>query len=146
MTPTLKNKTMKTKLLLLAMVFGFAVQGWGQTQEEIEINPFGKDKIVTKTEKGNTVKFKINNVNTFKINGFIESKPLSITFEVPEIFKNFIESKTEEQSGEQPSRMIKAYDVKIQETLAEIESANKSHNKELVNELLATLKNLTMNF
>ncbi len=142
MTPTLKNKTMKTKLLLLAMVFGFAVQGWGQTQEEIEINPFGKDKIVTKTEKGNTVKFKINNVNTFKINGFIESKPLSITFEVPEIFKNFIESKTEEQSGEQPSAMIKAYDVKIQETLAEIESANKSHNKELVNELLATLKNL----
>lgn len=34
MTPTLKNKTMKTKLLLLAMVFGFAVQGWGSNATE----------------------------------------------------------------------------------------------------------------
>ncbi|MGV0854266.1 hypothetical protein ACTS9E_01600 [Empedobacter brevis] len=69
---------------------------WGQEQVEIVINPFGKDTIVSKIKKGNTIKFKINNVNTFRINGITETKPLNINFEVPEIFKNFIALKTED--------------------------------------------------
>lgn len=133
---------MRTKIILVIMIFGFAMQSWGQVQKEAEINPFGIDKPIIKIEKGNTIKFKINNVNTFKINGVTESKPLNIDFEVPEIFKNFITPKSEENTEGQPSPIVKTYDAQIQKTLAEIKYASKSHNEELVNQLLSTLKNL----
>ena len=133
---------MKTKLFITVMVLGFVVKSWGQKQEEIEINPFGTDKPISKTEKGNSVKFKISNVNTFKINGVVESKSLNIDFEIPEIFQNLNKSPLIENTDGQPNAMVKSYGLQIQETIDAINSANKSNNKQSVNQLLETLKNL----
>jgi hypothetical protein len=133
---------MKTKLFITIMILGFVVKSWGQKQEEIEINPFGTDKPISKTEKGNSVKFKISNVNTFKINGFTESKPLSVNFEVPEIFNDFINSKESENNGNNENSNI-SYNVadfkKKFETIKRDLDGN-ILTKELANNLLSELK------
>lgn len=133
---------MKTKLFITIMVLCFVVKSWGQKQEEIEINPFGIDRSITKTEKGNSVKFKISNVNTFKINGIIESKSLNIDFEIPEIIQNLNKTPIIEKTDGDPNAIVKSYELQIQETIDAINFANKSSNKESVNQLLKTLKNL----
>ncbi len=84
---------MKTILTILIPLLLIQVC-WGQN--EITLNPFGKDTPVTKMKIGNTVKFKISNVNTFMISGITESASLNIDFEIPEIFKNFDVSPIEE--------------------------------------------------
>jgi hypothetical protein len=50
------------------------------------INPFGIDIIPKKMKINSTIKFKIENVNTFKVNGNTVSKPLNIDFENPSVF------------------------------------------------------------
>ena len=133
---------MKTKLFITIMVLGFVVKSWGQKQEEIEINPFGTDKPISKTEKGNSVKFKISNVNTFKINGFTESKPLSVNFEVPEIFNDFINSKESENNGnnENSNSNNNEYDFKKKFESIKRDLGENILNKELANHLLLELK------
>src|SRR5690606_19638216 len=131
---------MRTKRTLIIPLLLLVQLCWGQ--EEIEINPFGKDKPITKVKIGNTVKFKVSNVNTFMISGDTESEPLHIDFEIPDIFKNFIEPPKDE-TEEQHSIGVEDNDEKINKILLEIEYANKSHNKELVNQLLENLKNIT---
>ncbi|MGV0751308.1 hypothetical protein [Empedobacter brevis] len=69
------------------------------TSEIIHINPFDNDKYPTGLHfrKGNTVKFKISNVNVFKVKGStIESKGENFQFDVPKIFSelNKVDEKT----------------------------------------------------
>lgn len=129
---------MRTKLTILIPLLFLAQLCWGQ--EEIEINPFGNDKPITKVKAGNTVKFKISNVNTFVINGITESKPLNIDFEIPDGFKNFIAPQTE-KGDEQPSIGEESYNVQINKILGRIEEAYSSRNRDLLEQLLDDLKN-----
>lgn len=62
-----------------------------QTQM-INIRPFGSDDVIKSVKYGERVKFIIWNVNTFKINGLVASKPVNIDFEVPTIFNEVINS------------------------------------------------------
>ncbi|MFN7586411.1 MAG: hypothetical protein ACK5RI_10910 [Bacteroidota bacterium] len=50
------------------------------------INPFGIDCIPKNVHINSTIKFKIKNVNTFKVNGNTVSTPLNIDFENPSVF------------------------------------------------------------
>lgn len=86
---------MKKKLIVLVLL-SCITKGWGQ--EIITINPFGNDSEIRNIKIGKTVKFEIENVNTFKINGFTSSKPLNIDFEIPAIFNDLIQPKTAEDS------------------------------------------------
>jgi hypothetical protein len=76
------------KLFIVIFAICFSMKGSGQN--EITINPFGTDIPIRKVKFGNTVKFKINNVNTFKIHGIIDSKSINIDFGVPIIFNDFL--------------------------------------------------------
>lgn len=112
------------KRTLFLTFFTLMVSGGVFGQESIiEINPFGENKYPKKVKKGSTVKFKINNVNTFKINGVSESKPLDINFEVPEIFKNLTEIKT---NGDRknidsllPSKMVRSLSDEFEQIIRE---------------------------
>ncbi|CAM1344784.1 hypothetical protein [Tenacibaculum amylolyticum] len=90
---------MKRHLFLL-LIFTTTVL-CSQTKEDviITIDPFGKNIYPKKRlEIGSTVKFKITNVNVFKLTGNINGKGETQTFEIPSIFKN--ESDQESQAAD----------------------------------------------
>ncbi|MCX6239795.1 MAG: hypothetical protein NTY07_19995 [Bacteroidia bacterium] len=78
------------RIILLISFWGVLI---AQTQIKaqthmITINPFGPDTVIKSVKYGERVKFKILNVNTFKVNGFVTSKPVNIDFDVPTIVIN----------------------------------------------------------
>ena len=95
---------MKRKLIVFALLTWLA-PGW--SQEIIEIKPFGEDVPLKSAKIGSTVKFKISNVNTFKISGDLGSKPLAINFEVPPIFNDLFKEK--EDSGSEQKKDLTAF-------------------------------------
>lgn len=78
------------KLSVFIVLIIISFQSWTQIPPKesyiISINPFGKDIIPKKIVFGGSVKFKISNVNVFKVNGSTVSKPLNIEFDVPSVF------------------------------------------------------------
>lgn len=85
------------KLFLLAISCCLIYTSQGQTPDIVSkivtINPFGNDIMPGKIKPGSTVKFKISNVNTFKVKGHTTSKPLNLDFEVPAIFNDIFNNK-----------------------------------------------------
>ncbi|MCF2875480.1 MULTISPECIES: hypothetical protein [unclassified Tenacibaculum] len=77
------------KIILFVLLF-LAVSLYSQKKDTIiTINPFGLNTYPQKKYRyGNTVKFKITNVNVFKLNGSIEGKGETPVFEIPQIFKD----------------------------------------------------------
>lgn len=85
---------MKIKLLLLLLLWVGVV--WGQeykckkTEKKepnsniLVLDPFGIDTLNTSFKEGEFVKFKIKNVNIFKVNGYTKTVSSNITFDIPE--------------------------------------------------------------
>ena len=81
---------MKKIILILGITCLVFRQAIGQTI--IEINPYCKADSITKAPIGERVKFKISHVNTFKIDGTIISKPLTIDFGVPALVNQAVQN------------------------------------------------------
>ncbi|WP_343687390.1 hypothetical protein [Chryseobacterium gleum] len=138
---------MKTKILLL-LLLGWVGIIFAQKQVEIIINPSGIDGNIPSIKKRDRVKFKINNVNIFKINGTVESKPLPIDFDIPESFKNLTLQNTKDSTKSDEvskvtleptlikkiisdSKHYKKIDsISLQKILYNIKNANNTEEKE----------------
>ena len=91
-----------TALMLLSFSLDVAAQK-GKTKSVIgHINPFDIDFIPKTIKINSTIKFKINNVNTFKVNGFTSSNSLNIDFDVPAVFADLIKGKIDEDTRIHP--------------------------------------------
>ena len=112
-------------LLFANVVYGQPKKGKEEIQVEMVINPFGKDIFTTKIKKGSTVKFIINNVNTFKISGITESKALNFNYETSEVFKHFILPQTSKKSEDTELQ------IEVQAMVRSIDDAK--HNNENLN-------------
>ena len=112
-----------TALMLLSFSLNVAAQK-GKTKSVIgHINPFGIDSIPKTIKINSTIKFKINNVNTFKVNGFTSSNSLNIDFDVPAVFADLIKGKIDEARDSMPKNNFKA--------MTTIESAIQNANQQL---------------
>lgn len=94
------------KIIIFIVVFTTFTLYSQKEDTIITINPFGINNYPQKKYRyGNTVKFKITNVNVFKLTGGVSSASETSVFEVPEIFKELgeetiKESKEIEEEGE----------------------------------------------
>ena len=94
------------KIIIFIVVFTTFTLYSQKEDTIITINPFGINNYPQKKYRyGNTVKFKITNVNVFKLTGGVSSASETSVFEVPEIFKEsgeetIKESKEIEEEGE----------------------------------------------
>ena len=80
---------MKKILFILLIITGLHISN---AQEQfIEINPFGKDDIPKSIKRGQKVKFKINNINTFRVNGTLTKDTLNFTFDIPSLITNSLQ-------------------------------------------------------
>ena len=87
-----------TALMLLSFSLNVAAQK-GKTKSVIgHINPFDIDFIPKTIKINSTIKFKINNVNTFKVNGFTSSNSLNIDFDVPPVFTDLIKENSKKDN------------------------------------------------
>ena len=112
-----------TALMLLSFSLDVAAQK-GKTKSVIgHINPFDIDFIPKTIKINSTIKFKINNVNTFKVNGFTSSNSLNIDFDVPAVFADLIKGKIDEARDSMPKNNFKA--------MTTIESAIQNANQQL---------------
>ncbi|KAB1153967.1 hypothetical protein F7018_15905 [Tenacibaculum aiptasiae] len=76
------------KIILFVLLF-LTLSLYSQKEDTIIIiDPFGLNKYPKKKYRyGNTVKFKITNVNVFKLSGGVEGKGETPVFEIPQVFK-----------------------------------------------------------
>ncbi len=90
---------MKKLLFVLLVITGVYVSQAQENKKKckcnentiIEINPFGENKIPKCVRHGVHVKFKINNVNTFRVNGALTKDTLNFTFDVPSLISNSLQ-------------------------------------------------------
>ncbi len=83
--------TMKAVIFLISLLWISTVQAQDNQQTKmITINPYGPDTVIKSVKFGERIKFKILNVNTFKINGYVTSTPVNIDYGVPSILSNLI--------------------------------------------------------
>ncbi|GEM_PF-1266935 len=84
---------MKTKLLLMLLLWAGVVWGQEAKCKKIEkkesnsnilvLDPFGIDTLNGQFKEGEFVKFKIKNVNIFKVNGYTKTVSSNIAFDIP---------------------------------------------------------------
>ncbi|PKH50322.1 hypothetical protein CXF68_06235 [Tenacibaculum sp. Bg11-29] len=87
------------KIIIFIVVFTTFTLYSQKKDSIIVINPFGANKYPLKNNRyGNTVKFKITNVNVFKLTGGVSSTSETSVFEIPKIFKE-TEGGIEEEEG-----------------------------------------------
>lgn len=76
------------KIIIFIVVFTTFTLYSQKKDSIIVINPFGANKYPLKNNRyGNAVKFKITNVNVFKLTGGLNSRGETPVFEIPKIFK-----------------------------------------------------------
>ncbi|WP_028887232.1 hypothetical protein [Tenacibaculum ovolyticum] len=76
------------KIIIFIVVFTTFTLYSQKKDSIIVINPFGANEYPLKNNRyGNTVKFKITNVNVFKLTGEVSSTGETSVFEIPKIFK-----------------------------------------------------------
>ena len=74
---------MKAVIFLISLLWISTVQAQDNQQTKmITINPYGPDTVIKSVKFGERIKFKILNVNTFKINGYVTSTPVNIDYGV----------------------------------------------------------------
>ncbi|WP_153800135.1 hypothetical protein [Foetidibacter luteolus] len=85
----------KATFIILAAVLSLA----GYSQTVYNINPVGEEKNnKTSVRFGETVKFRIKNVNSLKLGGYVTSKPITIDFTIP---TQFSEAGQQETAGKE---------------------------------------------
>ena len=128
-----------TALMLLSFSLNVAAQK-GKTKSVIgHINPFGIDSIPKTIKINSTIKFKINNVNTFKVNGFTSSNPLNIDFDVPPVFTDLIkENSKKDNEVDSKNKTIELTSI---ESAVKKEKFNLIRSEGFLNELASQKEN-----
>lgn len=104
-------------LLLLCSLPAFSQGKKNKTlPPPLEINPYGQDVISTTWPYNTMVKFKINNVNPFKVDGSSSAEKKSIDFEVPAQFTAVTAGKEEQGFVESGQSELKELEEEKKET------------------------------